>query len=359
MNVEEEQRRESLILRGSADVLLVGEVREERFDLGRAELARMMRSVEYAEPMNPGAVSFCRSRTVATRADRFPAAIEETGRFAVWRRAAVLHAFHSHTLRSMTESRYYPRDNDARPPVAPLCDCAASNRRPHTRVRGSRRNRPYKAGLTLRDQAEVVLRGVAGKDAATLTEIARAVGTASTPENLAIGLTQLASIGKRFLGHKKDVVATRAKVMRLDEPYLNRMTDAAAPIRATRLDASGRSAGKKVTQGALDKKDGEAFHLLEAILSAFEKAHDIDPTLPRLVPISMRRHFGKHARPQGARDPDRGRAAGRLSAPRRQSMVPPSKLTRPFTVSFFPARIKVTVTGASLLLSTSGAISSA
>ncbi len=58
----------------------------------------------------------------------------------------------------------------------------------------------------------------------------------------------------------------------------------------------GRSPGKKTTQGVLDKKDGEAFHLLEAIIDAFEKAHDIDPTIPRLVPISMRRHFGKHVR---------------------------------------------------------------
>ena len=43
-------------------------------------------------------------------------------------------------------------------------------------------------------------------------------------------------------------------------------------------------------------KDGEAFLLFDAIIDAFEKAHDIDPTIPRLVPISMRRHFGKHAR---------------------------------------------------------------
>jgi hypothetical protein len=161
----------------------------------------------------------------------------------------------------------------------------------------------FKAGLTIRDQAEVVLRGVAGKDAATLTEIGKAVGTASPPENLAVGLTQLASIGKRFLGHKKDAVAARARVMRLDEVYLKKMIDAAAAIRATRLEASGRSAGKRVTQGSLDKKDGEAFHLLEAILDAFEKAHDIDPTIPRLVPISMRRHFGKHARKAPAAQP--------------------------------------------------------
>ncbi len=154
----------------------------------------------------------------------------------------------------------------------------------------------FKAGLTVRDQAVIVLRGVAGQNGALRTEIDTAVGTATPPENLAVGLTQLAGIGKRFLGHKKDAIATRARLVRLDEAYVATLIAAAAAIRSTKLDASARSAGKKVTQGSLDKKDGEAYFLLEAIIDAFEKAHDIDPTIPRLVPISMRRHFGKHTR---------------------------------------------------------------
>lgn len=152
----------------------------------------------------------------------------------------------------------------------------------------------FKIGMALRDQAEIVLSGVAGKNKPLLTEIKMAVGTADPPENLAVGLTQLAAIGARFLGHKKDPLAARAKLLRLDEPYVAALTAAAKAIRSSNLAASGRSAGKKATQGSLDKKDGEAFHLLEAIIDAFEKAHDIDPTIPRLVPISMRRHFGTH-----------------------------------------------------------------
>ena len=154
----------------------------------------------------------------------------------------------------------------------------------------------YKAGIAIRDQAEVVLRGVAGKNTALLTEIGEAVGTAASPETLAVGLSHLAAIGARFLSHKKDAVATRTKLMRLDLPYVTAISDAAVAIRTTKLEASARSSGKKVTQGSLDKKDGEAYFLLEAIIDAFEKAHDIDPTIPRLVPISMRRHFGKHTR---------------------------------------------------------------
>ncbi|MFS8067446.1 MAG: hypothetical protein ACMG6S_13880 [Byssovorax sp.] len=154
----------------------------------------------------------------------------------------------------------------------------------------------FKAGITLRDQAKTVLDGVAGKNKPLLAEIDAAVGTAATEEKLAVGLTQLAAIGQRFLGHKKDAVATRAKLMRLDAAYVDALTAAAKAVRGTTLAASARSSGKKATQGSLDKKDGEAFHLLEAIIDAFEKAHDIDPTIPRLVPISMRRHFGKHTR---------------------------------------------------------------
>ena len=62
----------------------------------------------------------------------------------------------------------------------------------------------FKVGIAIRDQAEVVLRGAAGKNAPLLTEIDEAKGTADPPEKLAVGLTQLAGIGKRFQGHKEE-----------------------------------------------------------------------------------------------------------------------------------------------------------
>jgi hypothetical protein len=161
----------------------------------------------------------------------------------------------------------------------------------------------FAAGITLRDQAKTVLDGVAGKNTPLLAEIDKALGTAESSEKLALGLSQLAAIGQRFIGHKKDALATRAKVMRLDATYVDALTAAAAAVRGTTLAASAKSSGKKTTQGPLDKKDAEAFHLLEAIIDAFEKAHDIDPTIPRLVPISMRRHFGKHVRKAPAAPP--------------------------------------------------------
>ena len=44
-----------------------------------------------------------------------------------------------------------------------------------------------------------------------------------------------------------------------------------------------------MTQGALDAEDGANLLLLGHIVQVFEAAHDLDPTIPRLVPIATRR----------------------------------------------------------------------
>jgi hypothetical protein len=108
------------------------------------------------------------------------------------------------------------------------------------------------------------------------------------------GRKRLFAIGERSRGHEKEALAAHARLLRVHALCVGGSTAATRAIRGATLAASARAAGKNVTRGSLDKKDGEAFHLLEAIIDAFEKAHDIDPTIPRLVPISMRRHFGTH-----------------------------------------------------------------
>ena len=107
----------------------------------------------------------------------------------------------------------------------------------------------FKAGLTLRDQARAVLEGAAGQNKPLLAEIAAAVGTAETPEKLAVGLSLFATLGARFLTHKKDALATRARLFHLDQTYVDSLTAAAKALRTATLAASGRSSGKKATQG--------------------------------------------------------------------------------------------------------------
>jgi hypothetical protein len=152
----------------------------------------------------------------------------------------------------------------------------------------------FSAALTLRDQAANVLRGVAGQDKSLSTLVDGAVGTADDGAALAKGLEGLAAVGRNLLQHKKDAVAKRAKLMRLDAGYLAKIEAAAKQVRETAQAAAARSGGKAITQGALDREDGVNAIILGHILDVFETAHDVDPTIPRLVPIATRRLFGKH-----------------------------------------------------------------
>jgi alkylhydroperoxidase/carboxymuconolactone decarboxylase family protein YurZ len=156
--------------------------------------------------------------------------------------------------------------------------------------------RAFTEGLTRRDQAYQVLRGVAGQDAKLLRDVDGAVGTAENGEALAKGLKKLTALGKKFLEHKKNALAKRAKLMRLDADYLESLDVAAKRVGDTAKVAGGRAGGKGVTQGALDREDGVNILVLGQVIQAFEAAHDLDPTLPRLVPIATRRLFGKHRR---------------------------------------------------------------
>jgi len=69
-----------------------------------------------------------------------------------------------------------------------------------------------------------------------------------------------------------------------------------------------RTVNPKATQANLDLHDGINVVILGQIIRAFERAHDLDPTIPRLVPISTRRLFNrkpaKKGPPGGGGTPD-------------------------------------------------------
>lgn len=152
----------------------------------------------------------------------------------------------------------------------------------------------FTAGLTARDQAAKVLRGVAGQDAALVSTISAAIGTAETGAALVKGLRALAATGKKMLEQKKGPVAKRAKLMRVDDAYVASIEAAAARVNDTAVQAGAKTTGKAVTQGALDREDGVNALILKHIIDVFEVAHDIDPTIPRLVPLATRRLFNRY-----------------------------------------------------------------
>jgi len=149
-------------------------------------------------------------------------------------------------------------------------------------------------GITLRDQAYTALRESAGRQGTHRAELDATVGTAETPDALATGLEGLATLLGRWLTEGGDL-GLRLSLASLDDAYAQELSGAARDIRATSAATHRRPASNKVTQSQLDREDGVSVLLLGQIIRAFERAHDLDPTIPRLVPIATRRLFSRRS----------------------------------------------------------------
>lgn len=160
-------------------------------------------------------------------------------------------------------------------------------------ARAAAAQRAFSDGIALRDHAYTALRTVTGRDAALRARLDADLGTAENATGLENGLRRLALFGRELLETKKKPVATRVKLARLDGGYLDRLEAAANAVRDTARSASARSGAARASQGEIDLLDGINLYLLGAILHAFEAAHDIDATIPKLVPIATRRLLGK------------------------------------------------------------------
>ncbi|KYF71321.1 hypothetical protein [Sorangium cellulosum] len=167
--------------------------------------------------------------------------------------------------------------------------------------------------LLLRDQAYEVLRGVGGSGKEAREALAQAVGTAEDPAALARGLVQLAALGNRYLVQKKGPLAVRARLMRLDKDYVERLEGTAREVTQAAKTAAARPAGQKVTAGDLDRADGINLILLEQIVRVFERANEQDPSIPRLVPIATRRLFSRRTRKKVTGAPSDGASGGGVS----------------------------------------------
>lgn len=148
--------------------------------------------------------------------------------------------------------------------------------------------------LALRDQAYSALRDAAGLDEGLRAEIGEAIGTAEDPHALARGLDQLASVLNEWLNDPANApLQKRLAAANLDAQYAQDLATAATSVRATAARAGERHEGRAAAQAGLDREDGIAILLLGQIVRAFDAAHDIDPTIPRLLPNSTRRLFSR------------------------------------------------------------------
>jgi len=175
----------------------------------------------------------------------------------------------------------------------------------------------FTSGLGLRTRTVRLLKGVAGRGATQRKRVDDRTGTAETAEALAQGLEAQATLMRELLTHKKDALAVRAKLYRMTEARAVKLDEAAQAVRETAKAADARSVAR-VRQLEIDFLDGVNLHVLGEVIHAFEGAHDMDASIPRLVPIATRRLLAKHGarkgaaadaeEPKGAAAPDEAKA---------------------------------------------------
>ncbi len=158
----------------------------------------------------------------------------------------------------------------------------------------------FSSALACREQLTTALRSVAGTDVAWRSRIDTAVGRADDAGTLAAGIERLVKIGEEMLASNTDDIVALAEAAQVDNEYLADALAEAAALRAADERAGVRLTATKLSQGDLDVLDGVTLSLLSDMVDAFEKAHDRDGTIPRLVPISTRRVLGMVGKAQPA-----------------------------------------------------------
>lgn len=144
-------------------------------------------------------------------------------------------------------------------------------------------------GQALRDLWQAGLRAIAAGAPKRLDEITTAYGTAEDNGALADALRRLAALGKRYAKDAK--LRAGAAEAGLDDAMLARTESLAAQIASTGEAATAVRPRSKVAQNEVDRWDGINLTLLRRIMDIFEAGHLVDPSVPRLVPISLQRFF--------------------------------------------------------------------
>jgi hypothetical protein len=151
----------------------------------------------------------------------------------------------------------------------------------------------FSDGLALRTRTVKLLKGIAGRGANDRKRVDDQTGTAETAESLAQGLEAQAALLREFLGHSQNKIAVRVALYGANEARARKLEEAAKRIRTSASAADARSV-TKVRQLEIDFMDGVNLHVLGELIHAFEAAHDMDASIPRLVPIATRRLLARH-----------------------------------------------------------------
>jgi hypothetical protein len=159
----------------------------------------------------------------------------------------------------------------------------------------------FTRGVGARDQAVSALMTFDARDKALRERVKRAAGVATNAMLLEDGLKNLGALADELVAHTGVAIAERARLARVTSAFGANLRAHAAKVKET-SDAAGNPKLAQAAGGELNFLDGVNLHFLGDVIHVFEAAHDVDPTIPRLVPISTRRLLGKRARAAASAD---------------------------------------------------------
>jgi hypothetical protein len=155
-------------------------------------------------------------------------------------------------------------------------------------------------GLITRQQLATLLRQAAGGNEQRLADIVRAYGRISTPEELAQALAELVKLGQKYAGASDAALKRRAATAGLDAAYLQECAALAGRVADQLKTAEATREAPLVSQADIDLWDGVNLYLLGSVIELFAVGNQIDPTVPRLMPISLRSWFVPSRKPKTA-----------------------------------------------------------
>ncbi|MDI3284145.1 hypothetical protein [Polyangium sp. 15x6] len=162
----------------------------------------------------------------------------------------------------------------------------------------------YKEGMEERERLVTALEGVAHLEPGLEERITKATGRVTDFTSLALSLAALAKVAKDIRQNPLSKAAKQLDDGGLDAPQITVFEEIAAKVKSTGTLASGARAKGLVTQADLDLQDGICLSLMERVMKVVNRAHDRDPSIPKLTPIATRRMFPSRKRAVEAVPPE-------------------------------------------------------
>jgi len=149
----------------------------------------------------------------------------------------------------------------------------------------------YAQGIDERDRLLVALEGIETLIPGFEARINVARGTVSDHDSLSASLHALVKLGHEVLAKPQSRAAGQLVDGGVNSNELDTISTIADAVKTTGEQAAGARTQGAVSQADLDLQDGTVLAHLERVMRAFNRAHERDASIPRLLPIAARRMF--------------------------------------------------------------------